>query len=119
MKCLLVIIPMVALTVGCTTTDEIIIDEKGVDMRHYEDDLAECKGYSENVKTTEKAAKGATSGAVVGGLLGAVTGDSESVQQGAGVGAVTGGARGLNEGEKDTVRVVKNCLRGRGYKVLN
>ncbi|MEH6592664.1 MAG: YMGG-like glycine zipper-containing protein [Halioglobus sp.] len=119
MRSYLMVIPMMALTVACTTTDEIIIDEKGVDMRHYAGDLAECKGYSENVATGEKAAKGATSGAVVGGLLGAVTGNSKSAQEGAGVGAVTGGAKGLNEGEKETVRVVKNCLRGRGYKVLN
>jgi len=104
---------------ACTTTDEIIIDEKGVDMSKYEQDLAECQVYSEQVATGEKAAKGAASGAVVGGLLGAVTGDSKSAQRGAGAGAVTGGAKGINEGEKDSVQVVKNCLRGRGYKVLN
>ena len=38
---------------------------------------------------------------------------------GAGVGAVTGAVRGLSEGERDKVRVVKQCLRGRGYRVLN
>ena len=107
------------LSISCTTTDEIIIDDKGVNMSHYEEDLAECQGYSEQVAVGEKTAKGAASGAVFGGLLGAAVGNSRDAQRGAGAGAVTGGARGLNEGERDSVQVVKNCLRGRGYKVLN
>ena len=104
---------------ACTTTDEIIIDDKGVDKAKYERDLAECQGYSGQVKTGEKTARGAASGAVVGGLIGAVTGGSDGAQTGAGVGAVSGGARGVSQGEQDEVRVVKNCLRGRGYRVLN
>jgi uncharacterized protein YcfJ len=104
---------------ACTTTDEIIIDEKGVDMRLYRRDLEECRAYSSQVKTAEKTAKGAASGAVIGGLIGAVSGNSQSVERGAGVGAVSGGARGASQGEQDEVRVVKTCLRGRGYRVLN
>lgn len=105
---------------ACTTTDEIIIDRKGVDMARYEQDLAECQGYAEEVATGEKAAKGAASGAVIGGAVGAIAGGSRSsAGRSAGVGAVTGGASGVAEGERDKVRVVKNCLRGRGYKVLN
>ena len=38
---------------------------------------------------------------------------------GAGVGAVTGGVRGAQEGVRESERVVKQCLRGRGYRVLN
>lgn len=109
----------ILLCVSCTTTDEIIIDDKGVDMSRYEADLRQCQGYSEQVAVGEKATKGAASGAVVGGLIGAVGGGHRSVEQSAGVGAVTGGAKGLHEGERQSVQVVKNCLRGRGYKVLN
>ena len=104
---------------GCTTTDEIIIDKKGVNMTAYEQDLAECQSYSEEVRTGEKAARGAASGAVVGGLIGAAVGNSRDVQRGAGAGAVTGGAKGVSQGERDKVQVVKQCLRGRGYRVLN
>lgn len=118
-RCLLPLFPCLVLA-ACTTTDEIIIDRKGVDMARYEQDLAECRGYAEEVATGEKAAKGAASGAVVGGLVGAVAGGSrEATGRGAGVGAVTGGASGIAEGERDKVKVVKQCLRGRGYKVLN
>jgi hypothetical protein len=113
------LLPGLVLLGACTTTDEIIIDEKGVDMRLYRRDLEECRAYSSQVKTGEKTAKGAASGAVVGGLIGAVSGGSERIERGAGVGAVSGGARGASQGEQDEVRVVKNCLRGRGYRVLN
>lgn len=116
MKPYLALATTLALTTACTTTDEIIIDEKGVDMSRYQQDLADCRGYSEQVKTGEKAAKGAASGAVVGGMIGAITGDAG---KGAGVGAVSGGARGVSQGEKQEMQVVKNCLRGRGYRVLN
>ncbi len=105
---------------ACTTTDEIIIDRKGVDMARYAADKAECEEYASEVRTGEKAARGGASGAVIGGAVGGIAGDSsESAARGAGVGAVTGAARGIAEGERDKVRVVKQCLRGRGYRVLN
>jgi uncharacterized protein YcfJ len=107
---------LLALISACTTTDEIIIDTKGVDMARYEQDLAECRAYSREVQTGKKVATGAASGAVVGGLIGAITGDAGKA---AGVGAVGGGAKGASEGAEDEVRVVKNCLRGRGYRLLN
>jgi outer membrane lipoprotein SlyB len=104
---------------ACTTTDEIIIDQKGVNMAAYQQDLAECKSYSASVNTGEKAAVGAATGAVVGGLVGAITGGSEGAAKGAGIGAVGGGAKGAGQGAETEVQVVKNCLRGRGYRVLN
>jgi hypothetical protein len=104
---------------GCTTTNEIIIDQKGVNMNAYQQDLTECQSYASGVKTGEKTAKGAGSGAVVGGLIGAITGGASGAAQGAGVGAVGGGARGANAGQRSEVQVVKRCLSGRGYRVLN
>jgi uncharacterized protein YcfJ len=110
---------ILSLVAACTTTDEVIIDRKGVDMAKYEQDLAECREYSSEVKTGEKAARGAVSGAVVGGLIGAAAGNSRDVERGSGVGAVTGGAKGASQGQREEQSVVKRCLRGRGYKVLN
>lgn len=115
---IVVIAPFFAL-VACTTTDEIIIDQKGVNMSAYQQDLVECQSYAGGVKTEEKMVKGAASGAVVGGLVGAITGGGDGAAKGAGVGAVGGGARGANQGEKSEVQVVKRCLSGRGYRVLN
>jgi outer membrane lipoprotein SlyB len=114
----LIVVTVVALA-GCTTTDEIIIDEKSVDMNQYRQDLAECRSYASQVKSQEKTAKGAASGAVVGGLTGAIFGGASGAAQGAGAGAVAGGVKGADEGERTEVGVVKRCLAGRGYHILN
>jgi len=119
MKHLIMVIPLLVLLSACTTTDEIIIDRKGVDMNQYYADLKECRSYSSEVKTTEKGTRGAVSGAVVGGAVGAIADGSEGAARGAGVGAVTGGAKGISEGQSEEVEVVKRCLNGRGYRVLN
>lgn len=118
MKLSLLAATLLSVIAACTTTSEIIIDEKGVNMSRYADDLAECKSYAEQVAVGEKAAKGAATGAVIGGAIGGVSGH-RSVGEGAAVGVISGGAKGLDEGERGKVRVVKNCLRGRGYRVLN
>jgi len=110
---------LLVLLSACTATNEIIIDKKGVDTNRYYGDLKECRSYGAEVKTTEKGTRGAISGAVVGGAVGAIVDGSEGAARGAGVGAVTGGAKGINEGEGEEVEVVKRCLRGRGYRVLN
>ena len=109
---------------GCASNrpfvDEPIIDRKGVDMSRYYADKEECEAYADEVRTGEKVARGAVGGAVVGGAIGAIVNRGpDSTARGAGVGAVTGGVRGAQEGVRETERVVKQCLRGRGYRVLN
>jgi len=52
----------------------------------------------------------------VGAAIGAITG---SAGRGAGIGAVTGGAESARISERERANVVSNCLRGRGYRVLN
>ena len=112
------IVALVLAVSACTTTNEIIIDERRSDMTNYDRDLAECEGYAEGVPVGEKAARGAGSGAVVGGAIGAVS-NSNDAAEGAAIGAITGGAAGINQGQREKVQVVKRCLRGRGYAVLN
>jgi hypothetical protein len=63
------------------------------------------------------AAKAAGAGIVVGGLLGLVTGSN--TLQSAGTGAVIAGAGSAYAGNESQEAVVKKCLVGRGYKVLN
>ena len=94
-----------------------IIDPDGVDMTQYEADLAECSQISEQVE--QKAGAGAVGGAVVGGLIGAIVGDGDQVKRSAGVGGVLGGAKGAGATERERSLVIKNCLRNRGYTVLN
>lgn len=101
---------------ACSSSSGPIIDTKGVNMGRYEADLADCQGYSEQVHIEEGVAKGAVAGGAVGAATGAVVGD---VGKGAGVGAIAGAAKSAQRGEREKTRVVHNCLRGRGYRVLN
>lgn len=97
----------------------VIVDTKGIDMSAYQQDVADCEALTEQVPTVERAATGAAVGAVVGGVIGAVIGNSNTAQRGAGAGAVSGGLDGANSGLSEEEQVLKRCLQGRGYKVLN
>ena len=108
--------------VGCAGADDRpIVDMKGVNEAAYEKDLQECQVYAKDQSGMGgTAAKGAGAGAVVGGLLGLVTGgNTTGIVQAAGAGAVIGGAGGAFTGNQAQEAVVKRCLSGRGYKVLN
>jgi len=104
---------------GCAS-DKIIIDKKGVDMAAYDQDLAECRTYAEESEGVgTEAAKGSVGGAIIGGAIGAIVGTGRTAAQLGGVGAITGGARGASKGKAEKLHIVKTCLSGRGYKVLN
>ena len=113
---------VVAVTVGCAGANvRPLVDMKGVNEATYESDLKDCQNYAQQQSGMgSTAAKGAGAGAVVGGLLGLVTGGNGSgIAQAAGAGAVIGGAGGAFSGNQAQEAVVKRCLSGRGYKVLN
>ena len=113
----LVVIGLASLS-ACTS-NRIIIDKKGVDMSRYGDDLRDCESYAAEVPVGQEVAKGAARGGIIWGAIGAIFGDSRSATRSAGAGAVTGGAAGGARAEHEKQQVVKQCLRGRGYKVLN
>lgn len=96
-----------------------IVDPQGVDMTRYQGDLSECQVIAEQVPVGERTAVGAATGAVLGGAVGAVVGNRNTAARGAGVGAIGGGVRGAASGMSERDRVVHNCLRGRGYRILN
>lgn len=110
---------LLALLLSGCASHKIIIDKEGVDMSKYEQDLATCREYSEEVSTGEEAGRSAVGGAVLGGAVGAILGGRRGAETLGGVGAVTGAARGGAHAEREKDQVVKNCLRGRGYRVLN
>lgn len=101
---------------SCMSHPEPLIDTQGVNMAQYEQDLEYCVGYGDQVRIERGVAKGAAAGGAVGAATGAVFGDAGS---GAAVGAISGGARSAQLGEREKSRVVKNCMRYRGYRVLN
>lgn len=101
---------------ACSSHPEPIVDTKGVDMSVYDADLAECSEYAEQIHAGKGVAKGAAGGAVVGAATGAISGEPG---RGAGYGSIWGATSSGLDADRDKQRVVKQCLRGRGYKVLN
>ena len=97
-----------------------MVDPKNTDMARFQTDLAECKQIAEQGPGT---GAGAAGGAVVGYALGQVvartTGNSHVANEAGRGAAVIGGAKGASSGEQGKRTVIRNCLAGRGHKVLN
>lgn len=98
---------------------EPIVDMKGVNVATYQADLAECRAYTQQVAVLPRTAGTAVAGAAVGAAVGAVLDGKDGAARGAGVGAVTGAVRGVAGGLRERRHVLRNCLQGRGYRVLN
>jgi uncharacterized protein YcfJ len=111
---------------GCAQSYQPVVDTKGQDSARYQQDLYECRQYAEQVSPVQDAAVGGLGGAAAGAALGAITGalvGGVSAGSGAAVGAATGGAVGIGAGAysgvKEQEKIINNCLRNRGYSVLN
>ena len=111
---------------GCTATNTPIVDTKGTDPSQYSRDDADCHTYASNANIAGDAAIGAVGGAAGGAALGAITGalvPGVSAGGGAAMGAATGGLLGLGGGAYSGVEqrneIYRNCMKNRGYSVLN
>ena len=111
---------------GCAQTYQPVVDTKGTDSARYQQDLYECRQYAEQVSPAGTAAVSGLGGAAAGAALGAITGalvGGVGAGEAAAVGAATGGAVGVGAGAysgvKDQEQIINNCLRNRGYSVLN
>ncbi len=116
----------VALTLSaCATasTYQPVVDMKNVNPQKYQQDLAECRQYAEQVDVAGNGATdtllGAGLGAAAGAALGAISGAPAT---GAALGATVGGFGGGGAGVANSVQrqqtIINNCLKGRGYNVL-
>ena len=101
------------------TGKEPIIDTQGVDLVTLEQDKLDCQAYADQVQVGRQAAVAAGTGAVLGGVIGGVFGNSSTARRGAGAGAASGAVQGTDGGLRDRQEVIRNCLLGRGYRVLN
>ncbi|WP_043315976.1 hypothetical protein [Microbulbifer sp. HZ11] len=114
---------------GCASQQEqvygagnIVIDTQGVNMRQYQLDLADCKTMSMAARNDagRRGFTRAAGGALLGGALGAIIGDTSSAAAGAAAaGALVGGVSGVGSAHAEQNAIARNCLRGRGYRVLN
>lgn len=100
-----------------------VVDMHGHTEAQYDRDVAQCQQVARNTRNNTKEAENAGIGAAAGGaggaVLGAIGGDP---LLGAGVGALAGlvGTGGYEEAttEKREEKIVKNCIRARGYDIL-
>lgn len=98
-----------------------LVDSRGAAAASYESDLSECQSYAGQ---RTGAAGGAVAGAVFGALLGvtllAVSGGRGGWgNEIAAVGAITGGLQGAAQGEGTQRDIIRRCLAGRGFSVLD
>ena len=99
--------------------DVAIIDTRGVDMAVYRNDFLDCSSFSKNIDVTERTIEeGALSG-VTGAAVGAVLGGKKGAKKIGGSAGILGAVEGNIEARYEQSKIIKNCLRGRGYKVLN
>lgn len=100
---------------ACSRHAKIIIDPQGVDMAMYQADLAQCQQLADQVES--KAAAGIIGGALVGAAVGQILGGSGRTT--GKLGALSGGLSGAGATHQERSLVIRNCLRNRGYQILN
>lgn len=120
---------LVAMATGCAGPNQAgygaswqpVVDVRPEQQAAYTADLAQCQAYATQVMSSQQAAMtGALAGAVLGALLGAAAGGNNKFNSRvAGVGAISGGVGAAAEAEGGQRGIIRRCLMGRGYSVLN
>ncbi len=96
-----------------------MIDSRNVDMNKYEADLRDCQQYAGQVGGAgEGAAIGAGIGALLSFGLAVIGGNRYDQGRSAAGGALLGAASGAGVGETSQHDVIRRCMAGRGYSVL-
>jgi outer membrane lipoprotein SlyB len=118
--CVAVVLPV--FVAGCAGTGQQyrpIVDARNIDYNKYEADLKDCQQYaSQTAGAAQTAAIGAGIGAVLGAVLAAAAGSRYDRAATARVGAVSGAVGGGAQGETDQRNIIRRCMSGRGYSVL-
>lgn len=92
-----------------------IIDGRDVDYSRYAVDLQECQQYAAQRDPMQAAMAGALIGALLGAALAPRGHKNDTAGYGGSIGALSGGGRAI-ETQED---IIKRCLVGRGYSVLD
>ena len=133
MKTMLSIAPVMVIGIQAAHANNVVVDMSQVqDYTQYQTDLQQCEGLAvqnqPDVPQRESVAGTAVKGAAVGATAGAVSGrsGSKAAKKGAGVGVIAAASRNSRnrraasaDASAQTDQIVKNCMRGRGYNVLN
>ena len=129
-KTMLSIVSVMVIGIQAAHANNVVVDMSQVqDYNQYQVDLQQCEGLAvqnqPDAPQREAVAGTAVRGAAVGAAAGAVSGGSGSkaAKKGAGVGVIAAASRNRRvasaNASAQTDQIVKNCMRGRGYNVLN
>lgn len=96
----------------------------GYDYEKYQTDDRDCNVLANQRPVGDNVAQGAAGGLVLGTVLGSIVGNAGGdtgygAAYGAALGTVSGAAQGGAEGVARHTRIVQECMRGRGYTVLD
>lgn len=119
MKKLITSLAIVALMTGCATRGANfapMVDGKGRDGGDIATNTAECQAYAQQ---QAGAGTGAVAGAIIGALFMAALAPRGYRNNWAGSGALVGGASGAVGANESQEAIVRRCLQGRGFSVLN
>ena len=133
MKTVLSIVSATVIGIQAAHANNVVVDMSQVqDYNQYQMDLQQCEGLAvqnqPDAPQGESVAGTAVKGAAVGATAGAVGGKSGSkgAKTGAGVGVIAAASRNSRNRRAASAnasaqadQIVKNCMRGRGYNVLN
>lgn len=112
-------IVVLGLSIQPANAQEFMIDSKGTDMSNYYSDLKECQAFAAEKSIAGEAIGGAVAGAAVGAVIGVAIEGSSWADEGASWGGIEGAAEGAYSGYEKKKDVTRQCLIGRGYKVLD
>lgn len=93
-----------------------VVDLQSRSPELYEKDLGECQALA---RQRDDAARNAMAGAIAGALLGAIIAPRDYRQNLANRGALLGGLGAAGQAVETQETIIKRCLSGRGYSVLN
>ena len=133
MKTMLSIASAMVIGIQAVHANNVVVDMSQVqDYTQYQTDRQQCEGLAvqnqPDAPQREAVAGPAVRGAAVGATAGAISGGSGSkaAKKGAGIGVIAAASRNSRNrraasanASVQTDQIVKNCMRGRGYNVLN
>lgn len=93
-----------------------LVDMQGHHHESYVQDLSDCQAYA---RQRPDGAQGAVAGAIVGAVLGAVIAPRGYRNSFGAYGAGMGAGAGAGSAMETQEAIIKRCMAGRGYNVLN
>ena len=81
--------------------------------------LLNVRRLQTKVDVRDQTTRGVSGGVIVESVVGAIIGNSDDAKRGGGAAGVLRGIEANAEARKEQNKVMRNCLVGRGYSVLN